>query len=337
MKEAPALPSPLRAARLGVILCNYNDAPTLPRALDAILGQSRPPDEIVLVDDGSTDDSREILARYAARNPSVRVLLNDRNRGLFYSTRRALEASTAEYIYSASANDYILPGFFARAVDLINQHRDVFLCFGCVVYKDQATGAETRLEVKNWAASGFRSAGDFLHDYLDGGELWASLGPSCIFRRQALLDAGGFLEDLDAFCDTFVSSLLGLQRGVCYLHEPCTVYFTGGEAFSHKLYRDSPRLVTIIHRAALRMRAHPQAFPSDYVERWKHTRLESVLAGQCSQFRSHVWQARTLVEATAPGRQRISRLLLRVLSSCLIRLGEAHIRRAGLAYRAHPD
>ena len=57
---------------LSVVMPNYNHAKFLPRALDSLLGQTRPPDEILVLDDGSTDDSRAILERVAGREPLIR-------------------------------------------------------------------------------------------------------------------------------------------------------------------------------------------------------------------------------------------------------------------------
>ena len=61
--DAPAAPL------LSAVVPNYNHGALLPRALGALLAQGRPPDEIVVVDDGSTDDSLNIPAGFAARYP----------------------------------------------------------------------------------------------------------------------------------------------------------------------------------------------------------------------------------------------------------------------------
>ena len=75
---------------LSVVLPNYNHAQYLPRALDALLTQERPPDEIIVIDDCSIDGSRDIVARYAAKNPSIRLLLNDANVGVIPTLSRGL-------------------------------------------------------------------------------------------------------------------------------------------------------------------------------------------------------------------------------------------------------
>jgi glycosyltransferase involved in cell wall biosynthesis len=328
MDRSPASSPAASAPRLGVIMCNYNDAATLPRALDAVLHQSRPPDEIVIVEDGSTDDSARILSDYANKHSHIRVLTNDRNRGLIYSTRRALESSTAEFVYSGSANDYALPGFFARAVALLQEHPQADLAFGGVIFKDQVTGQEIVRRVDRWKDDGYHPPAEFLSDYLEAGDLWASLGPSCIYRRSLLAAAGKQMEDLESYFDTFVSNMLGLKNGVCYVHEPCCVFFFGGDSFSRRQFSDPHKRIRLLQRWASRMREKPEIFPADYVERWEQSRMESVLAEQCGQFRHHVWQARVLIEALSPGRRRLPVKIIHLLSSLLIRIGESQIRRS---------
>ena len=100
---------------LSVVLPNYNHAQYLARAIDAIAGQSRTPDEIIVVDDASTDDSLNILASCRNSHPNVTVLVNDRNRGALASLQRGLEAARGRYIYFA-ADDQVLPGFSRSAI-----------------------------------------------------------------------------------------------------------------------------------------------------------------------------------------------------------------------------
>ena len=82
-----------RPVTVSVLLCNYNDARYLPHSLSAICTQTRLPEEVIVLDDGSTDNSLEIIESFAERHPFVRVLKNETNRGLLYSINRALQRS----------------------------------------------------------------------------------------------------------------------------------------------------------------------------------------------------------------------------------------------------
>src|SRR5580704_16204019 len=101
---------------LSVILPNYNHARYLPRAIGAIAGQSRKPDEFIIIDDGSTDDSREVIAACQRDFPGLSVLFNPQNLGAIPTLQRGLEIARGKYIYFAAADDNILPGFFETAL-----------------------------------------------------------------------------------------------------------------------------------------------------------------------------------------------------------------------------
>lgn len=121
---------PATSSRVTVIVPCYNHAAYLPRRLASIYGQTRQPDEIILLDDASTDDSAAILARQASEDPMpgrTRFLPNSRNSGgPFAQWARGLRAATGDYVWIAESDDWcdadflerILPAFGDPAVQL---------------------------------------------------------------------------------------------------------------------------------------------------------------------------------------------------------------------------
>jgi glycosyltransferase involved in cell wall biosynthesis len=85
-------PTPADAPTLSVVLPNYNHGKLIARAITALLTQERPPDEIVIVDDGSTDDSLRVIAALAAGTKAIRVIANQTNEGATAALARGLEA-----------------------------------------------------------------------------------------------------------------------------------------------------------------------------------------------------------------------------------------------------
>ena len=118
--------------KLSVILPNYNHAAYLPRCVEAILGQSFADLELIVVDDASTDHSRDILADYARRDPRVRVYHNSENRGVIATLTRALGMARGEYVFGAASDDYVLPGYFERAMGLFAAHPEAGIALGLV-------------------------------------------------------------------------------------------------------------------------------------------------------------------------------------------------------------
>ena len=97
------------AVTLAVVVLNYNYADFVLDALDSVLTQSYPFDEVVVVDDGSTDDS---LQRLRARGSGFR-LVEQANQGPLAAARTGLAAVTSDYVYFLDADDRALPDLVA--------------------------------------------------------------------------------------------------------------------------------------------------------------------------------------------------------------------------------
>ena len=76
--------------RISVVVPNYNHAHFLPRCLDALLEQPVPPFEILVLDDSSKDNSREVLRSYAQKSPLIHIHFNERNLGVCETMNRGL-------------------------------------------------------------------------------------------------------------------------------------------------------------------------------------------------------------------------------------------------------
>ncbi|MDO5400306.1 MAG: glycosyltransferase [Eubacteriales bacterium] len=119
---------------ISVIVPVYNVAAYLPQALDSILTQDYEKLEIILIDDGSRDDSGAICDRYAAGDPRVRVI-HQKNGGAAAAKNAGLRAATGEFLSFVDSDDYLEPGVYgymaallkSEAADVVQfAHRDVY-------------------------------------------------------------------------------------------------------------------------------------------------------------------------------------------------------------------
>jgi glycosyltransferase involved in cell wall biosynthesis len=108
--------------RISVLMTAWNAAWCIERALDTVFAQTRLPDEVVLSDDGSTDDTVAIVERrYGAR---VRILRLP-HKGLTLSRRAALEAATGDWLSLMDADDWWKPAKLERQASWIEQHSEI--------------------------------------------------------------------------------------------------------------------------------------------------------------------------------------------------------------------
>ena len=101
-----------KTPRLSVVVNNYNYAAYLPEALDSALSQLGPDDEVVLVDDGSTDESASVLTRYRGR-AGLRII-EQANQGQLSAVLNGLEAARGDLCLLLDSDDWFLPGYLAR-------------------------------------------------------------------------------------------------------------------------------------------------------------------------------------------------------------------------------
>ena len=91
---------------VSAIITTYNYGRFIEGAIDSVLHQTRPPDEVVVVDDGSTDDTAAIVARYRSRG--VRYIYQQ-NAGAGSARNRGIQATSGELVAFLDADDRWLP------------------------------------------------------------------------------------------------------------------------------------------------------------------------------------------------------------------------------------
>lgn len=103
----------------------YNAGPFLGAAITSLLEQSFGDFELIVVDDGSTDDTPELLN--AILDPRVAVLTQPKNRGYVAALERAIRIARGRYLARQDADDLSLPGRLAAQVEFLDRHPEVVL------------------------------------------------------------------------------------------------------------------------------------------------------------------------------------------------------------------
>ncbi|MCX8963514.1 glycosyltransferase [Erwinia psidii] len=104
---------------LSVIMPVYNARRYLAEALDSLLKQTLAPEEIIIIDDGSTDGTAELIGEYCQRHAHI-MLLRNPHEGVSAARNKGLEVATGQFIYFMDADDFVGPTLFA---DFIREKR----------------------------------------------------------------------------------------------------------------------------------------------------------------------------------------------------------------------
>ncbi len=167
--------------RATVLIGAYDNAPTLQAAIDAVLGQTLADLELIVIDDGSTDDGPAIAAAAAARDPRARVLRMPHNVGISRSLNAGLEAAAAPVVAVQDADDLSAPHRLERQLELLDARPDVAVV-GSRMREVDEQGAELR------PRTAF-AAGDVRGVLLRFNPI---PNTSAAFRRDLVLAAGGY-------------------------------------------------------------------------------------------------------------------------------------------------
>ena len=201
---------------VAVLLPVYNAGKFLRECLDSILAQTFADFELIVCDDASTDDSAAILAEYAARDPRVKVLRNEKNLGIARTRNRLLEAVSPEckYIAIMDSDDVCFPDRLERQLAFLEAHPEV-------------GGVGSALEIidENSQTTGFReypTSPDEIRKVMPINNVIAQ--PTMMLRRAVVLDIG-FYDPECVCCSDYEYWLRVLEKyDFANLPEPVLCY-----------------------------------------------------------------------------------------------------------------
>ena len=197
----------------------YNEEKDIGRALESILAQSFSDWELIVIDDGSTDTTVDIVGSYAKKDSRISLVCNDTNRELSMSLNRGIGLAQADLIARADANDTNLPERLSKQYEYMQAHPEI--------------------DVLGTAAYLLDEAGDRVNTYshpLTHAELKALpflkiqfFHPSVMIRRR-FFDTAGLYDPHYPNAEDQEIWLRGLSVGCCYanLPEPLIEYSTDG-------------------------------------------------------------------------------------------------------------
>ncbi len=234
--------------RVSVLMPVFNGADYLAEAIESIFAQTLADWELVAVDDGSRDASRELLEDFAARDPRVRILASDVNTGIAAARNRGWRAARSEYIACLDADDVALPARFSQEVAFLDTHPTVAAVGGAAIRVDQ--NGQRLATVTCPTTSRAIRATLSRHNCI--------INPSVMLRRSALEEVGGYrfdhIEDYDLWLR------LSERHDLGNLAEPMILYRLHSNQVSVRFLVEQTRRSLIV-QAAARERRHGKEDP----------------------------------------------------------------------------
>ena len=113
-----------------VVMTTYNRAAQLPRVIASVLNQTYQDFEFVILDDGSTDSTQEILSFWQARDSRIRLIKNDRNRGIPYSRNRLIKEAGGKFVTIIDSDDIMYQNLLQDVSNYITENSDIDIIYG---------------------------------------------------------------------------------------------------------------------------------------------------------------------------------------------------------------
>jgi glycosyltransferase involved in cell wall biosynthesis len=276
------LPETIPEVVLSVVMPNYNHAKFLSTALDAILAQKILPEEIIIIDDGSTDESRPLIERWMSKEARVRAIFNLSNRGAIASINQGLQVARGKYVCLMAADDLAYPNFFAEALKALGNAPGVALfCAEAHVQSMDSPQRKPELRPVIRPSHKFKSFSPAetgrLLQYNDN-----FVTPlATVFRRSMILAEGGFDSKLGSMADGFLSKRLALKYGFCFSPKVVVRWQVRDDGLSRTSSRDTIAVRRMLEEAQTRI-GSDSIFPPKYSEmfnrRWRFATCRVVLA-----------------------------------------------------------
>ncbi len=121
MEEILSKETPL----ISVVMANYNNARFLPEAIESVLAQTYRNFEFFIIDDGSIDNSSEIIKKYQLRDSRIFYIRNEKNLGQSRTRNKALEQVTGMFVAIVDSDDICLPNRFEEQIKYMEANVDV--------------------------------------------------------------------------------------------------------------------------------------------------------------------------------------------------------------------
>jgi len=208
------------AHRVSVVLPTYNRAHVLPRAMESVLSQDYRDLELIVVDDGSNDETEKLVTSWG--DPRIRYLRFGANRGVSVARNAGLEVARGDFIAFIDSDDRWLPGKLSLQVGILSRYPDVGVVFADYANHNLAAGTsglgfeQTRAGIERLLLAPLEPDLFLIQDGLARGLLLANFiaTSSVVARATALGGTGGFdpallgPEDLDLWLR---AALLGVR------------------------------------------------------------------------------------------------------------------------------
>ena len=230
---------------ISVVIPAYNAEDHIGRAIDSVLGQSVQVDEIIVVDDGSTDKTAEIIQSYGDKAKYI----YQENSGAGAARNAGIEAAESEWIAFLESDDEWLPEKTQLQTELIERNADVsWMYSNCYLHYESKASRSVMLD--RHKAELLLKGKEYFENYLSslaqGFPAWTG---TVIAKKEAIVKAGMFNPDLPLAQDIDLWFRIAYEfPKVGFIAAPLAIYHRSTAMSNTKRFTDASHICNIIDR-----------------------------------------------------------------------------------------
>jgi GT2 family glycosyltransferase len=181
---------------VSIIIPNYNGRHFLKECLESVVAAMQPTDEVIVVDNGSTDGSQGYIQDSF---PQVRLIENSWNTGFSHAVNQGIRQAAGDYVFLLNNDTFIEKEAIRHLVEAIETDETVLSVNGLMLdylRRDRLDGAGDSLTIFGWA---YRRKMDYLNAGIKSQRVFSSCGGATLYRRKIFDEIGYFDEDYFAY------------------------------------------------------------------------------------------------------------------------------------------
>ncbi len=332
---------------ISIVMPSYNSAAFIREAVDSLISQTYPHFELLVCDDGSSDDTQEIVREMARRDNRIKLIVN-RHGGVSRNCNVGLNEAKFPWIARLDADDVAAPDRLEIQIRAAERQPEV-ICWGGRAHLINRQGQMLR-----GAQLGPVSEVDYLKMRRSGKVIYI-LGPTVMFRREEALAVGGYDPRFDGAEDIELLSRLARRGAVRTLPEVLTFYRIHGQSVTAHRSAQQRHLFSFIEARNLAWQAggdlELEPYLAELAARPALDRLRDEIAGRGSQYYRNTsihFAERRLIRALGTGAmaallqpvettQRFGRRLLRATVRRISALRKTNANLVGLPAESEGD
>jgi glycosyltransferase involved in cell wall biosynthesis len=225
--------------QISVVIPARNRAKTLPACLDSVVRQTYPATEIIVVDDGSTDETEKIVLEHS--DPRIRYIRLETSQGAQAARNRGVELARSEWIAFQDSDDIWLPEKLAVQVETLAHHNfdKRLVIHGDGIRQDEQSGAEELIRLPLTTGDCYRQL------LLQAGPMF----PTLLVSRWSILEAGCLDNDCPSYQEWDTAIRLSRICRFVHVRQPLFIWkWHAGETISKDFVRDLRGFDYVIHQ-----------------------------------------------------------------------------------------